>query len=600
MMVSGLDKMPAISSSPMNLLWIVLPSAAVLMVAYLTYGRLLARLLRLDPNAAVPASEQRDGIDFEPLAPAALFPQHFSAIAAAGPIVGPILAGIMFGWLPALLWILIGSILIGGVHDITALVASIRHRAMSIAEVVRLHMTRRSYLLFLSFIWIALVYIIVAFTDVTAASFVGRPAAESGGVGGGAIASASLIYLALTLAMGLAVRYGKLPPTIALLVFLPLVAGAIVAGPKLPLDLAELMGQPDNVARKAWGAILLAYCLVAGVLPVWLLLQPRGQLGGYFLYAALAAGALGLAFGNVAVEYPMFRGWEVPAAGGATATLFPLLFITIACGACSGFHSLIASGTTSKQLRRETDARVVGYGAMLLEGLVAVVSLCCVMMFAQGSPQLDLTKGGPNQVYAHGIGKFLEVIHLPTQIGLTFALMAFTTFVYDTLDVCTRLGRFILQELTGWHGRGGRLFGTALTAGVPLYFLLRHPAEARAPVWRTFWELFGASNQLLAALTLLGVTVWLWRTRGAWWVWIVTGLPTLFMYVMSTWALATMTLPAFRETEGGLTAPNDPVPWIGLVLLALAALMLVEAARVLWPFGDRPSSGARPAVATSV
>jgi carbon starvation protein len=446
----------------------------------------------------------------------------------------------------------------------------------------------------LTFIWIALVYIIVAFTDVTAASFVGKPAAESGGVGGGAIASSSMIYLGLTLAMGLVVRYGKISSNAALWGFLPLVAGAIVLGPRLPFDLAALFEQPDSVARKGWGAILLAYCLVAGVLPVWLLLQPRGQLGGYFLYAALAAGAIGLAFGNVPVEYPMFRGWEVPIAGGATATLFPLLFITIACGACSGFHSLIASGTTSKQLRSETDARAVGYGAMLLEGMVAVVSLSCVMMFAADAPQL---KGGPNQVYAHGIGKFLEVAHLPTQIGVTFALMAFTTFVYDTLDVCTRLGRFILQELTGWHGRGGRLFGTALTAGVPLFFLLRHPADAPIPVWRTFWELFGASNQLLAALTLLGVTVWLWRTRRAAWVWIVTGLPTVFMYVMSTWALATMTLPAFRPSEGGWAAPKDPVPWIGLVLLGLAALMLVEAARVLWPFGDRPSSGARPAVA---
>jgi carbon starvation protein len=582
----------------MNLLWIVLPSAAVLAVAYLTYGRLLSRLLRLNPKAAVPAVELRDGLDFEPVAPAALFPQHFSAIAAAGPIVGPILAGITFGWLPALLWILLGSILIGGVHDITALVASIRHRAMSIAEIVRLYMTRQSYLMFLTFIWIALVYIIVAFTDVTAASFVGKPTSESGGVGGGAIASSSLIYLGLTLLMGVAIRYLKVPPTIALLVFLPLVAVTIVAGPYMPFDLGQLIEQPDGIARKAWGAILLAYCLVAGVLPVWLLLQPRGQLGGYFLYAALLAGALGLAFGGVPVEYPMFRGWEVPAANGATLTLFPLLFITIACGACSGFHSLIASGTTSKQLRRETDARSVGYGAMLLEGMVAVVSLSCVMMFAEGSPQLDLTKGGPNQVYAQGIGKFLEVVHMPRQIGVTFALMAFTTFVYDTLDVCTRLGRFILQELTGWHGRGGRLFGTALTAGVPLFFLLRHPSDAKMPVWRLFWDLFGASNQLLAALTLLGITVWLWRTRRARWVWIVTGLPTAFMYTMSTWALATMTLPAFRGTQGGWAMPHDPVPWIGLVLLCLAALMLVEAVRVLASLGNPPNAGGNAALAT--
>src|SRR5688572_1297384 len=195
----------------MNLLWIVLPSAAVLAVAYLTYGRVLARLLRLDPKAPVPAVEWRDGIDFEPLAPSALLPQHFSAIAAAGPIVAPLLAGVTFGWLPALLCILVGSILVGGVQDITALTASIRHRATSIAEIVRLYMSRRSYLMFLSFIWIALVYIIVAFTGVTAAAFVGAPLAANGGIGGGAIASSSTMYLAITLAMGLAMRYARLP-----------------------------------------------------------------------------------------------------------------------------------------------------------------------------------------------------------------------------------------------------------------------------------------------------------------------------------------------------------------------------------------------------
>ncbi|HYO25472.1 MAG TPA: carbon starvation CstA family protein, partial [Lacipirellulaceae bacterium] len=468
----------------MNLLTIVLPAAAVLLAAYLVYGRILGRLLRLDPEAPTPAVQLRDGMDFEPLPVGGLLPQHFSAIAAAGPIVGPILAGVAFGWLPALIWILAGSILVGGVHDMVALTASIRHRGESIAEVVRQHMSRRSYLMFLAFIWLALVYIIVAFTDVTAASFVGPGLPELGGVGGGAIASASLIYLGLTLAMGVAMRRFGLPSWAALCIFLPLVAGAIVAGPYLPLDLGALTGRTAAEAQRLWGVLLLAYCLLAGVLPVWLLLQPRGQLGGYFLYAALGAGALGLALGGAKAEYPMFRGWEALQKDGTAAPLFPLLFITIACGACSGFHSLIASGTTSKQLRRESDAKLVGYGAMLLEAMVAIVSLCCVMMFAPGAPQLS---GSPNQIYAAGIGKFLEVVHLPVAIGMTFALMAFTTFVYDTLDVCTRLGRFILQELTGWRGAGGRFFGTALTAGAPLFFLLRPQADAAVPVWRVFW-----------------------------------------------------------------------------------------------------------------
>src|SRR5262245_48218727 len=595
----------------MNLLYIVLPSAAVLLVAYLAYGRLLARLFQLNPQRKTPAFEMQDGLDFEPLAPSSLVPQHFSAIAAAGPIVGPILAGLTFGWLPALLWILIGSILIGGVHDFGALVASIRHKARSIAEVVREHMSRRPCLLFLSFLWLALVYLIVAFADVTATSFIGEPASDIGMVGGGAIATASLLYLGLTLLMGVCVECFKTPLGWTTAVFIVLVAIAIVAGPKLPLDVAALSYKPVeggakdlyaavrqhdasaittvSYAKKGWDVALLIYCLLAGVAPVWLILQPRGQLGGYFLYFALGAGAIGLVLGGGLVQYPAFRGWEaaLPKPNQPVQMLWPMLFIMIACGACSGFHSLIASGTTSKQLKNEGDAKVVGYGTMLMEAMVAIVSLCCVMMFAEGAKELS---GPPNTIYAQGISRFLGAVSLPQGIGMSFALMAFSTFVYDTLDGCTRLGRFIIQELTGMHNWFGRLLGTGITAGVPIYFLLAapnmaldpntHQPVAPVPVWQIFWNLFGASNQLLAALTLLGVTVWLWRTQKAWWVWLVTGLPTLWMYVMSTWALVLMTLPKFW-TSAGWQAPADPVPWIGLVLIVLAALMLVEAIRIL-------------------
>ncbi|MBM4012250.1 MAG: carbon starvation protein A [Planctomycetes bacterium] len=572
----------------MSLLAVLLPSAAVLLVAYRLYGGLLARLFRLDPTAATPAVTLRDDVDYEPIPPQLLLGQHFSAIAAAGPIVGPILAGVAFGWLPALLWILVGSILVGGVHDFSAVIASVRHRARSIAEVVRDHMSRRAYVLFLAFVWIALVYIIVAFTDITAASFVGRQVLENGeSVSGGGIATSSLLYLALPVGMGLAMRYARLPLSLATAVFLPLVGLAIWGGQKIPLDLAGLLGTSDATAQKIWGVLLLAYCLVAAMVPMWMLLQPRGHLGGCFLYVALAGAVLGLVAsdralagvfgGDSSIRYPAFTGWQ--AANGQH--LVPMLFITIACGACSGFHSLIASGTTSKQLRRETDARVIGYGAMLLEAMVAVVSLCCVMVLAADSP---LTKQSPNFVYALGMGQFLELLGVPAAIGVSFALMAFTTFVYDTLDVCTRLGRYIVQELTGLSGRAGGWLGTALTAGVPLVFLLRPNLDANGtpvPAWKTFWSLFGASNQLLAALTLLGVTVWLWRTRRETWIWAVTGLPTAFMYVMSTWALAGMTLPKFRGPDGGWIAPADPVPWAGVVLVVLAAVMLVEAVRAI-------------------
>jgi carbon starvation protein len=574
-----------------SLLAILLPSAAVLAAAYVIYGRILARLFRLDPSVPTPAVALRDDVDYEPIPPQLLLGQHFSAIAAAGPIVGPILAGVAFGWLPALLWILVGSIFVGGVHDFAALVASIRHRARSIAEVVRDHMSRRSYVLFLAFVWIALVYIVVAFTDITASSFVGGQALENGEiVSGGGIATSSLMYLVLPVIMGLCMRYRRMPLWLATAVFLPLVGVAIWGGQRLPFDLAAILGVSDATAQKIWCGALLAYCLGAAMVPMWLLLQPRGHLGGCFLYVALAGAAIGLVAGDrlVAgdgcVRYPAFTAWQAGKAG----PLVPMLFITIACGACSGFHSLIASGTTSKQLRRETDARPIGYGTMLLEAMVAVVSLCCVMVLAADDPR---ARQPPNFVYALGMGRFLEILGVPASIGVSFALMAFTTFVYDTLDVCTRLGRYIVQELTGLKGRAGGWVGTALTAGVPLLFLLRpNLDDAGKPVaaWRTFWGLFGASNQLLAALTLLGVTVWLWRTRREAWVWLVTGLPTAFMYAMSTWALASMTIPRFR-TADGLVAPADPVPWAGVVLLALAAVMLVEAIRaVLVPPAAKP------------
>jgi carbon starvation protein len=593
----------------MSLLPVVVLSAVVLSIAYVTYGRFLARLLKLDPNKATPAVEFNDGLDFEPIEPKFLLSQHFSAIAAAGPIVGPILAGVAFGWVPALIWILIGCIFIGGVHDLTSLTASIRHKARSIAEVVRDHMTRRSYVLFLSFVWIALVYIIVAFTDLTALAFIGQQPLENGKiVSGGGIATSSLMYLVLPIVMGLLLRYTKLSLNWATVIFLPLVGVSIWAGQLLPFNLEAFLPTPtgfddpkavnavlaDN-ARRVWDVLLLIYCLIAAVVPVWMLLQPRGHLGGYFLYVALAGGALGLIFGGEPIQYPAFNGF-VSAAG---QSLVPMLFITIACGACSGFHSLICSGTTSKQLAKETDAKTIGYGAMLLEGMVAIVSLCCVMILAKTDPAVQNPQ--PNLIYALGIGRFLEVLHISPQLGVSFALMAFTTFIYDTLDVCTRLGRYIIQELTGWHNRFGRWLGTALTSGAPLFFLLQPGVDANGkalpPLWKTFWNLFGASNQLLAALTLLGVTVWLWKTRREKWVWFVTGIPTVVMYVMSTWALVSMTWPKFFDKAGSFVAPREVVPWIGVVLLGLAALMLVEAIAVL--AGGRsstpPQTGKLPA-----
>lgn len=570
----------------MSLLLIVFLAAAALTVGYVSYGKFLARLLELDPDRPTPAVEMRDGVDYEPITPKFLIGQHFSAIAAAGPIVGPILAGIMFGWAPALLWILLGSIFIGGVHDMTTLVASLRHKARSIAEVIREHMTHRSYLLFLSFVWIALVYIIVAFTDVTAQSFVGQQTLEDGTViSGGGIATSSLLYLALPILMGLLLRKAKLPLGLATVIFLPLVGVAIWVGQKIPLNLPGVLGL---TSLQVWDLLLLAYCYVASIVPLWILLQPRGHLGGYFLFAALAAGIIGILFGSWTVEYPAFLGWVSP--GKQPMSLFPILFITVACGACSGFHAIVASGTTSKQLSRETDAQVVGYGSMLLEAMVAVMALSCVMMLPRTNEAFQGTPK-PNFIYALGISNFLQVIGINPAFGVCFGLMAFTTFVYDTLDVCTRLGRYILQEVTGWHGRWGRYIATLLTAGVPALFVTRiivGPDGAPIPAWKIFWNLFGSSNQLLAALTLLGVTVWLMRTGKARWTWVVTAVPMAFMYTMSVWSLLLIIGPWLLSFGQGFRF--DMVAFVALILVVLAVLLLLEALRTFW---QRPSQPAR-------
>ncbi|MFH1143674.1 MAG: carbon starvation CstA family protein [Candidatus Eisenbacteria bacterium] len=547
----------------MPLLFIILPASLLLLIAYFTYGRLLSRVFDLDRFRPTPAQQVNDGVDFVPANRFYLLGQHFSAIAAAGPIVGPVLAGLYFGWLPAMIWIVIGSIFIGGVHDFTALVASIRHHARSIAEVVRLHMSPRAYYLFLVFIWLCLVYVIIAFADITASTFVT-------GEEGGGVASASMLYLLLAVLMGLLIRFSRITENRATLLFLPLVFLAVWLGGRMPIRMPELGGLAPNVV---WDWLLLAYCFVAALIPVSLLLQPRGSLGGYFLYVSLLVGVIGLLFGGFQVQHPAFLGW-----GAMPRPLFPILFVTVACGACSGFHAVVSTGTTSKQLRHETDARLVGYGGMLLEGFVALLALATVMMLAPGSAEL---KGSPNQIYASGIANFLSIFHIPRDQALTFGLLAFATFVYDTLDVCTRLGRYVFQELTGLKGQGGRVIATLATLALPVLCVTLRVHDAAGnlvPVWRVFWTLFGASNQLLAALTLLAVSVWMKRLGKPW---LMSALPMAFMMVMTLWALVLILRPWVLKLLGQAVTVTAAEGLTALVLLGLAVVLLVEALTIL-------------------
>jgi carbon starvation protein len=551
----------------MSLVAYLLGCALLLGLAYRLARPRLASWVGLDDRRPTPAHAEPDD-DRHPARAGALLPQHFSAIAAAGPVVGPILAGSLFGWGPTLAWILLGAILIGGLHDFLALVASIRNKGRTIAELVRLHASPLSHRLFLGFIWISLVYVIVAFADVTAGTFVAR-GAPGEDAPGPAVASASVGYLLLAVAMGLAVRRGLRGDT-ARWVFLPLVAVVIGLGQAFPLDLGD---------ARAWTLVLLAYCALASMAPVWLLLQPRGELGGWFLYGVIAVASAGLVIGGLGgsleIKAPFIT--DAPLLGdlAGAAPILPILLITVACGACSGFHAIVASGTTSRQLDKESDAVPVAYGGMLLEAFFAALTLAvfCVVGGMAGSP---------DRTYAQGIALLAETATfglIPQAVALPVALLGFATFVFDTLDACTRLARYTLCELLGLTGKAGAWFATLATLAIPaaLAFLPKvTQGGAEVPLWRTFWTIFGMSNQLLAALALLAVTLWLRSEGRRWWP---AFAPALVMLLAAGSAL-TLLLHA-RLTGGPLSAVAAAETGCAALLLALALLLLAESVRFL-------------------
>jgi carbon starvation protein len=569
----------------MYILLVVGLGLLVLIAAYFTYGKFISKkVFELDNKNVVPAVELEDGVDYVAADAKYLSGQHFSAIAAAGPVTGPIIAGTMFGWLPAFLWILIGSIFIGGVHDMGALVASIRHKAASIADTMRTYVSKRVWILFNIFIFFSLVMVIVAFTDITTSSFVNAVEIGDGEfVGGGATATSSILYLILPVIMGLLLKFTKLKLSWATVIFLPLVALAIWVGQYIPFNLQDALGlaSPSD-AQKIWNVIIIAYCFIAGIVPVWALLQPRGHLGGYFLYATLIVSVIGVVFGGYTIQYPAL----VNTFGGKDFwfPMIPILFITVACGACSGFHSLISSGTTSKQLAKETDAKPVGYGMMLAEAAVALIALATVMMLPKGD---DILSKSPNFIYANGLGSFMSLIGLSKAFGISFGLMAFTTFVYDTLDVCTRLGRFIIQELFHFKGWGGRIISALCIGGIPLVLMsikLTDPEGKPIAIWSLFWKTFGASNQLLAGLALIGITVWLQRTARNKKVWLATFIPAVFMFIMSIWALIN-TFKSYTMKDGAWIMPaasNIVVPVMCTIYVVLAVWVAVECAPVIF------------------
>jgi carbon starvation protein len=449
------------------MLVLLIVAIILFIVAYRIYGRFLDRRFGIDPSRRTPAHTQFDGVDFVPTRTPVLMGHHFSSIAGAGPIVGPIIAVAFFGWLPAVLWIILGSIFVGGVHDYSSLVVSIRHRARSIAQVAKRMMSPLAHRLYLAFIWLAMVYVLVAFVDLTAGSF-----AADGGV-----ASSSTMYIVLAVVMGVTMYRYRLSLVAASLVFVPLVFLAIYLGQLAPFAQPPAIAHGDP--KTTWSVFLLAYCFIASITPVWVLLQPRDYLSSYLLIGCIIGGIGGIALGQHALDTKAFLGFNTN-----IGFLFPALFITIACGACSGFHSIVASGTTSKQL--------------------ALISVSAIVV-AGGA----LAGASPTQVFASGMGSFLSSLGIPKSLGTSFGLLALSTFLLTTLDTGTRLSRYVFEEFFGVWNRKWHLLATAATLVLPLWLALTEFRDAQGqviPAWRAVWPVFGATNQLLGALALLTAT----------------------------------------------------------------------------------------------
>ena len=507
---------------------ILLSSCILCFLAYRFYGKFLTDRCKLNDDQITPAVEKEDGVDFSPTRASVLFGHHFSSIAGAGPIVGPILAAMYFGWGPTWVWILVGAILVGGVHDFGSTLMSVRNGGRSIADTMRGLVGEGAGKLFMIFVILALVYVIIVFLDLTANTFAKQPA----------VATASGWFISVAIIFGFLMRSGKFTLGQLALIFFPLTFAGLAVGHYFPMV---------ELDKSLWIWLTLGYCFIAAVLPVGLLLQPRDFLSAGFLYAILGIGLIGMLFSGETIQMPAFSGWESDKLG----MLVPFLFITVACGACSGFHSIVSSGTTSKQIKKESDVRRISYGGMLIEGVLAVFAMGCVAVLTMGEREAG---GTPVGIFAAGAAKFFGAVGIPTNLGAEFAMLAISTFLLTTLDTCTRLTRFLIEELFSWRNEASRYLGTAIALALPCLLVFQQfPGSdgTLQPAWKAIWPLFGATNQLLAALALLTFVVFLKASRVGYGFAL---LPAVVMIVMPMTALALMVQKFGLSTLLGGTA----------------------------------------------
>ena len=491
----------------MTALFIIIAAIVLLVIGYVTYGSWLAKQWGIDPSRKTPAVEMEDGVDYVAAPPQVLMGHHFSSIAGAGPINGPIQASV-FGWLPVFLWCVIGGIFFGGLQDFGSLFASIRHGGKSVGEIIKDSMGARAQKLFLIFALLVLILVLASFVNVVAGTFYTVAGSDvmfgfvTNPTGNQTTAIISVLFIVLALIYGvLTNRFGMktVPATVIGII-------GIVLMVVLGLNVGFAMN------RVAWIVFIGAYITIASLLPVWVILQPRDYLSSYLLYAMMALAVIGIVLsaftGSATFEIPVFTGWTT-----SLGTLFPALFITVACGACSGFHSLISTGTTSKQLANEKNAKAIGYGSMLIESALGIVSLIAVGMVY--TKYINGEFGSPSAAFASGIALMFGV-EASTIYNTIYALLtlAVSVFALTSLDTATRLARFMFSELFLKEGEASYkdVKGPRKILAHPLVgtgFMVIVGCVLGGLSLSQIWGLFGAANQLLAGIALMAVAAWL-------------------------------------------------------------------------------------------
>ena len=555
----------------MNGILIMVIAIVVLGGAYLLYGRWLAKTWGIDPNAKTPAYELEDGVDYEPADTNVVFGHQFASIAGAGPINGPIQAAV-FGWVPVLLWILIGGVFFGAVQDFVSMYASVKNKGRSIGYIIERYIGKIGKKLFLAFCWLFCILVVAAFADVVASTFKGFNAEGAQIAANGSVATTSMLFIVMAVILGFLLRYAKLNKWVNTGIAIVMLVAAVVLGLNMPIF----------VAGGTWHIIIFAYIFIASVVPVWALLQPRDYLNSYLLIAMIVAAVIGVFVANPTVNLPAFTSFYVE----GTGYLFPILFVTIACGAVSGFHSLVSSGTASKQIKNEKNMLPVSFGAMLMESMLAVISLVAVASFATGAAA-EQGYTTPAQIFAGGISNFLATIGLPQKVVFTLINLAVSAFALTSLDSVARIGRMSFQELflddsieDDKMGPVRKLltnkyFSTIVT--LVLAFLLAKAGYA------SIWPLFGSANQLLSALALLACAVFLKRTnRKGWMLWIPMGIMVCVTFTALVMTIQKLIVALTSGATGVLGIGGNALQLVFAVLiLALGVVVVVEGFKAL-------------------